>query len=71
MTNWQIEGPINVKIELEPKMERGPNSLFSVTWQREGETQSHCQLCSGFKAFQEDDLPGDVLEAIQPLLLDY
>ena len=69
--NWEVEGPVNLKVELMPDsgIKLGDEHLFAVTWQREGEACPHIQLCSGANAFQEDDLPADVLEAMQKVLI--
>ena len=69
--SWEVEGPVNLKVELIPDsdIKLGDEHLFAVTWQREGEPNPHIQLCSGANAFQEDDLPADVLEAMQKVLI--
>ena len=68
---WEIEGPVNLKVDLmaDSDIKLGDEPLFAVTWQREGEPHPHIQLCSGANAFQEDDLPADVLEAMQKVLI--
>ena len=67
---WEVEGPVNLKVDLmaDSDIKLGDDHLFAVTWQREGEPHPHIQLCSGANAFQEDDLPADVLAAMQKIL---
>ena len=69
--NWEVEGPVNLKVELIPDsdIKLRDEHLFAVTWQREGEACPHIQLCSGANAFKDDDLPADVLEAMQKVLI--
>ncbi len=68
--DWEVEGPINLKIELmaDSEIKLGDENLFAVTWKRDWEARPHIQLCSGINAFQEDDLPADVLAAMQKIL---